>query len=321
MSPRFPDLPNALDCERLEFEGRAGRLSYYIDGPEPSTERPPLLLVHSINAAGSAYEIKPIFEAMRDTHRVYAPDLPGFGFSDRSERRYNVRLYVDAVKDMTEHVVAKEGCAPIDIVALSLASEFVARAAIERPETVRSLTMITPTGFSARTGGSPGPEGSTREVPGLYGIFTFPLWRRGFFGLLTSRKSIRFFLEKTFGSKEIDQGLLDYDYLTTHQPGADRAPFAFVSGRLFSRDIRGVYEQLTIPVWMPHGTKGDFKDFSKADWVRDRRNWMVTAYNTGALPQFEESDRFAAELRVFLDEVGKPIQAEESPESPASTMP
>ena len=69
-------LPVAVSAERLEVNERAGRLSYYVAGGGP-----PALVLHSINAAGSAYEVKPIFEVLSTTHRVYAPDLPGFGHS------------------------------------------------------------------------------------------------------------------------------------------------------------------------------------------------------------------------------------------------
>jgi len=50
-------LPLAIPAERLEFDGRSGRLSYYVAG-----KGAPLLLVHSINAAGSAREVQPAFE-------------------------------------------------------------------------------------------------------------------------------------------------------------------------------------------------------------------------------------------------------------------
>jgi pimeloyl-ACP methyl ester carboxylesterase len=76
-----PLLPAALNGERRESFGRAGRVSFYVAG-----QGAPLLLVHSINAAGSAYEVKPIFDALVGGRRVYAADLPGFGFSDRSKR-------------------------------------------------------------------------------------------------------------------------------------------------------------------------------------------------------------------------------------------
>lgn len=288
-------LPPAVAGERREIEARAGRLSYYVAGAGR-----PLLLVHSINAAGSAYEVRPIFERMRAGFRTYALDLPGFGFSDRSPRRYEVRLYVDAIHDMLDAIEADIGPAPVDALAISLSSEFLARAATERPERLRSLTLVTPTGFSKAYGTLRGPEGSTREVAGLYGFFTFPVWSQAFYDLLVSRVSIRYFLQRTFGSKEIDEGLLDYDYRTAHQPGAKNAPYAFVSGRLFSADIRTVYERLELPVWMPHGTRGDFKDFSEAGWVKARPNWSVQPFDTGALPHFERPKEFLEAFERFL---------------------
>jgi hypothetical protein len=50
-----PVLPVALRGERFEFDSRAGRLSAYLAG-----EGPPLLLVHSVNAAASAAEVRPL---------------------------------------------------------------------------------------------------------------------------------------------------------------------------------------------------------------------------------------------------------------------
>jgi pimeloyl-ACP methyl ester carboxylesterase len=165
---------------------------------------------------------------------------------------------------------------------------------------LRSLALVTPTGFSRAYETLRGPEGANREVPGLYGFFTFPVWSGAFYNLLVSRPSIRFFLQKTFGSKQIDEGLFDYAHRTAHQPGAKNAPYAFVSGRLFSRDIRSVYERLTLPVWMPHGTRGDFQDFSAAGWTASRPNWTVQPFPTGALPHFEQPDEFLAAYERFL---------------------
>lgn len=121
-----PVLPPALDASRREVYGRSGRLSFYAEGAGA-----PLLLVHSINAAGSAYEVKPIFERLVGSRQVYAVDLPGFGFSDRSKRQYSPRLYTDAIHDMLG-VIAKDGNddKPIDALAVSLGSEFLARDAV-----------------------------------------------------------------------------------------------------------------------------------------------------------------------------------------------
>jgi pimeloyl-ACP methyl ester carboxylesterase len=293
--PHDLTLPPALSGERREFEGkRAGRLSFYLEG-----DGPPLLLLHSINAAGSAYEVGPLFERLRG-RRLYAPDLPGFGFSDRSNRAYHLRLYVDAVHDMLDVIAAEAGPVPIDAMALSLTSEFLARAATERPERFRSLALVTPTGFEKGANTRRGPEGSAREIPGLHRVLTVPIWGQALFDGLASRASIRYFLQRTFGSKQVPEDLVDYDYLTTHRPGAKNAPFAFLSGRLFSADIRTVYENLNLPVFVGHGTKGDFQDFSEAGWTETRPNWRFKAYDTGALVHFERPDLFAADYEGFL---------------------
>jgi pimeloyl-ACP methyl ester carboxylesterase len=247
---------------------------------------------------------------------VWAVDLPGFGTSDRSDRPYDIGLYVAAIDDMLDAIAAEAGSAPVDCLAISLSSEYVARAITERPERTRSLTMVTPTGFSRAYAATALKAGETREIPGLHAFFTVPLWSQAFFRLLVSRRGIRYFLRRTFGSSEIDEGLVEYDYLTSHQPGAKNAPYAFVSGRLFSSDIRRVYEALTLPVWVPHATRGDFRDFSGADWARQRPNWRFDPLPTGALPHFERPAEFMAAFDRFLAASAQ-LPSESEPSSPS----
>jgi len=292
------DLPSAVDGEWRQTTGRAGRLGWYRAG-----RGRPMLLLHSINAAGSACEVRPIFEHFSAEHRVYAPDLPGFGSSERSDRRYDVRLYVDAVHDMLDVIEADAGVEPVDALALSLASELLARAATERPDRFRSLALVTPTGFGARSDALRAAPGTTAEIPLLHALLTVPLWRRALFDLLTHPRSIRYFLRRTFGSAHVDEDLARYADVTSDQPGAEHAPLAFVSGRLFSRDVRDVYEALRVPVWLAHGTRGDFADFGGADWARDRAGWRIEAFDTGALPHFERPEAFVGAYERFLASV------------------
>ena len=49
----------------------------------------PLVLLHSINAAPSAMEMRPLFEYYRDTRPEWVPDLPGIGISARPEVAYS----------------------------------------------------------------------------------------------------------------------------------------------------------------------------------------------------------------------------------------
>lgn len=289
-------LEPALDTSLQYCERRSGRLAYYVGG-----DGPPVLLVHSINAAASAYEMKPVFEFLTSRYRVYVPDLPGFGHSNRSPRTYDVPLYVNSVHDMLDEIGNEHSDAPIQAVGLSLGCEFLVRAARDHPDRFRSVALIVPTGFMRGSETLREPEGSTRKMAIASGIASIPGFNRGLFRLLVRPGVIRYFLKRSCGTESIDEQLADYDVQTASQPGAHHAPLAFISGALFSADIRNVYEALDLPVWLAKATRGDFRDFSEARWTEDRDNWQSEAFDSGALPQFETPDVFLGRLGEFME--------------------
>jgi pimeloyl-ACP methyl ester carboxylesterase len=295
-------MPAPVSGQRFDLSDiRIDRIACYGEASPSSggVMAPPLLLVHSVNAAASAYEMRPLFEGYRGRRPVYALDLPGFGLSDRSDRKYTPRLMTDAVLAIMREIQRRHGEAAIDVVALSLGCEFATRAATETPNAFRSLALISPTGFDRRAARS-ASAGGTRAVPWLHAALNFPLWKRGLFAALTSHASIRFFLRKTWGAKGIDQGLLEYDYLTAHQPGAENAPYYFVSGYLFSTDALRLYQALAMPVWMTHGVRGDFVDYGQKVLVEPLPNWTIETFQTGAMPHFEQPAAFMERYDAFL---------------------
>jgi len=297
----WPDgeLPAPVSGQRYDINSPVGRLTYYSASPESGSTLPPLLLIHSINAAGSAYEVRPLYEHYRQFRTVYALELPGFGHSDRGKRLYSVRMMTDAILAMLRAIQDDHGSTPIDALAVSLSSEFLARAVTETPLAFRSAALVSPTGFTRQKGKSEDKD-ATRAMPWLHGFFEFPPWSESFFRLLSSKASIRFFLKKTWGSDNYDRGLADYDYLTTHQPGARHAPYYFVSGYLFTLNILPIYHALTLPVWMSHGVRGDFVDYSAKSSVEGRANWKIDVFQTGAMPHFEVEAEFIARYDAFL---------------------
>ena len=296
-APRITlELPAAVSGERFEFASPAGQLSAYAAG-----QGPPLLLIHSINASASAAEMRPLHEHYRATRTVVSVDLPGYGFSDRSDRDYTPRLMTDAIHAVAAQVRVRCGSAPIDALALSLSCECLARAAAEAPERYRSVALVSPTGFR---GLQPwrGTPGSTRGQPWLYKALRGPGagWGGAVFRALTKPGVIRYFLRRTWGSKDIDEALWAYDLLTTRAPGAEHAPLHFLSANLFSADIHTVYERLEMPVWMAHGVRGDFTDYRGKVIIEARPNWQFAIFPTGALPYFEVPEDFCKAYGRFL---------------------
>jgi pimeloyl-ACP methyl ester carboxylesterase len=285
-----PALPAALRAERFEIDG----VSCYVAGSGPA-----LLLVHSVNAAASAAEMRPIFEYYRATRTVFAIDLPGYGFSDRSDRAYTPRLMTDALHGVAKEIRLRCGHAPIDAVALSLGCEFLARAAQENPAEWGRLALVSPTGLNARAARQAPREG-TRFNAKMHAVLSVPLWANSLFRALTRPGVIRYFLERTWGSKAIDETAWAYAVKTAREPGARFAPFHFISGGLFSTDIQRIYGRLGQPVWLSHGTRGDFTDYQGKATVQGLSDWKATVFNTGAMPYFERPDDFFAEFNSFL---------------------
>lgn len=295
-SSAIPSLPPPVPGEQLALHLPGfGRMAAFIDG-----QGPPLLLVHSVNAAACAAEVRPLHLHFAASRTVLSVDLPGYGLSDRTDKAYTPRLMTDAVLVAAAALQQRRGAAPVDALALSLGCEFLARAAGAQPTLFRSLALVSPTGLMGGRSGR-GAPGSTRRVPGLLPLLRGPGWGGALFRGLTRPGVIRYFLERTWGSKAIDEELWRYDVLTTRQPGAEHAPLHFLSGGLFSADIHDVYARLAQPVWMSHGVRGDFTDYRGAGFLQGRANWQFSVYPTGALPQFELPQRFSDDLQAFLD--------------------
>jgi hypothetical protein len=210
-------------------------------------------------------------------------------------------LMTDALHAVVAHIQAVCGPAPVDALAVSLACEFLARAATEAPAGFGRIALVSPTGFNGRQPPR-GPPGSTRYMPWLYRSLRGPgdRWGGALFRALTRPGVIRYFLRRTWGSQAIDEALWAYDVITTRQPGAHHAPLHFLAANLFSADIHTVYEQLGMPVWMSHGVRGDFTDYRGRALVEGRPHWHFSVFPTGALPYFEVPTEFFAAYDRFL---------------------
>jgi pimeloyl-ACP methyl ester carboxylesterase len=259
----------------------------------------PLLLVHSVNAAASVAEMRPLFERWQTRRRVFAVDLPGFGASSRADRAYTPRLMTDALLATVDHIRAVCGPAPVDALALSTGCEFLARAASEQPGHFGRLALVSPTGFRG-TKAWRGAPGSTRFMPRVHHVLSNPRWAGALFRGLTRPGVVRYFLEKTWGSKAIDEPMWRDSVQAARAPGAEHAPLYFLSGGLFSADILSVYESLTQPVWASHGTRGDFTDYRGLVHLQGRPNWQISTFDGGALPYFEKPQAFDQAFSAFL---------------------
>lgn len=264
-----------------------GQVSYYAS---PSGAGRPLILTHSINAAGSAYEMKPVWDMYAGTRPVYALEWPGFGSSERPDTTYTPQLMTSALNAL----VAALGT-EVDVVSLSLGSEFAARAALSEPR-IKSLALISPSGMGEARNGT---QRATDDDRGQRLYSTLNSFGNTLYGALRTRPSIQYFLSRSFRGP-VDQGLVDYAVDTTRQPGAKYAPLYFVSGRLFTPDAYGdLYSKLSTPTLMLYDRDG-FVSFNRLPLFAQQPNATVVRIpDTDGLPHFEKRTEVKAALDAF----------------------
>ena len=229
-------LAPALDAEQfaVSLDGNVTLRGYQGEVSEGT----PLVLLHSINAAPSAMEIRPLFEHYRDKRPVMAPDLPGFGLSDRPAVSYSSVQYARWIAEWLRDFKSptRRGRAVVDRASLWPAPS------LEQGTRIRSLTLISPTGMGTASPPSL-PNGSRLDRLLNSRWVGQPL----LFRALTTKASIRWFLNKAFVGPTPEY-LVQYAWETARQPGAHRVPLKFLTFNLFTdQAMSRLYSRLTLP--------------------------------------------------------------------------
>ncbi len=279
----------ALGGQAGTFEWRHGRIFYRFAG---DAEAPPVLFVHALGMGLRSFMWRRNFEPLSRDFRVYAIDLLGFGYSEKPPNApYSADLYVELHADFIREIIKRPTC----IVASSLSAAFAVRLAVEEPDLVGPLVLVSPTGtdtLSAR----PGMTGAA-----FYSVLHSPVLGTSFYNALTSERSIRdfartrMFYDKRFATPR----LVAHYYATSHLPGAQYALTAFVSGYL-NTDIREAFVGLTQPVTLVWGREDTANPVSQAAALinLNPRARLEIFDRCRMMPQEEQAEHFNTLLRA-----------------------
>ena len=83
------------------------------------------------------------FPGFADSHRVYAPDLIGFGQSERRRETYTVRRFSDSLYDFMDAVGVRQAV----MLGHSLGGRACLEVAYRAPQRVSRLVLVAPIGF------------------------------------------------------------------------------------------------------------------------------------------------------------------------------
>ena len=153
--------------ERLEASLADGRTIVYLDtgGGGPGGGKPPLILLHGIGANKDHWPR--LARRLRARFRVLAPDLPGFGESDRpDDGDYSMAGQAEAVLAFAD----AHGLGAFHLAGSSRGGRIAAELAARHPDRVRTLWLLDPAGAEG--------ERPSEMIESLYSGAEVPLFSR-----------------------------------------------------------------------------------------------------------------------------------------------
>lgn len=268
-----------LDAEQGTYRWRGFDVGYAEAG---DPEDPDVLLLHGMHAAASNGEFRGLVDELAADHHVIAPDLPGFGASDRPPLVYSVSLYEAFLTEFARETTEDAVC-----VATSLTAAYAARVQASTGAFSR-LVLVCPTADT-------GPRRTWLRT-----LLRAPVVGTGLFNLLTSKPSLRYFAgeEAYHDDAAFDEDDVEDHWRAAHQSGSRFAPASFVSGHLDTDDDLGaVLADLDVPVTLVWGRNAPTPPVEEGREMAEQADArLVVVERARLLPHAEHPDAFRSEL-------------------------
>lgn len=284
LSRRAEPLGPPLGHETGTFRWRGLDVSY-TEGGDP--EAPDLLLVHGIHRVATSREFRRVFDRLAEAYHVLAPDLPGFGRTDRPAMRYSGTLYQAFLEEFIESVT--DG--PIAI-GSGLGGAHLATVAGSAH--VTRLLLVCPT-----------PEGARRDARVIGGVVRSPLVGEAIFNAMTSRPAIDRFLRRrlVYDPDAIPTDDRSYFWETAHQTGARFAPGALYAGEVSTtREIGAALADSDTPATLVWGRGARHPSLQAGREIADRGSTkLVVLDQARSVPHYDQPDAFFELLAEELE--------------------
>jgi pimeloyl-ACP methyl ester carboxylesterase len=263
----------------------------------------PVLFIHGLGSSGYI-EWRFNLQPTAARHRVYAPDLPGFGRTEKPRARYGIAYFTRFIERYMESRRLRSAA----VVGASLGGRIALELALEKPNLVRKLVLVNSLGL-----GRPNAQVS-------YGLVTIP--RVGEALMKVARNALdwappslvrRVISRYIHSSSDVDR-TMDDTYLghlreLYSAEGYQDAYLATVRSLVTPRAVLGVEYDLTkrlcelaMPVQLIWGADDPLFPTAHATRAHSliRRSRLAVIEGAGHTPQAERPEEFNRVLDAFL---------------------
>ena len=251
------------------------RIRYLEDGPRDCKT---LILLHGMGA--SAERWSRVIPTLSRDYRIIAPDIIGFGYSDKPAVEYTMDFFVDFFKLFLDNL----GISKASIIGSSLGGHIATEFAIRFNHMVEKLVLVSPAGMMRKSS----PTLDRYIMSALY-----PEHQRVY----------EAFSEMVYDSNTINQEIL-MDFI--NRMSLPNAKYAFMStllGIRYAPDLRGRLSSITAPtllMWGENDTTIPLAEYSNQYNGIPNMEEIVVIKNCRHIPHVEKPATFNRIVLRFL---------------------
>jgi pimeloyl-ACP methyl ester carboxylesterase len=291
--PSAPTRPSWLPSASVDMVDADGiRLRYVAIG-----EGPTLVLLHTLRTQLDMFQ--KILPALAARFRVIALDLPGHGWSDMPEARYDADYFVDGVGKALDRLQVRDAV----IIGESIGGSIALLLAARRHPAVRGVVAINPYDYA----GGRGIRRSSVLANLIFGLLTVPI-----LGPTVNRlRSLPVVTAILRGGVRrrgaIPDDLAREIHLVANRPGQARAIAALVRHWGTWETARAEYAAIARPVLLLYGDHDWSRDPERAADARDIPGAELhVVANAGHFLALDAPDEVLAQIVPWLGRLGHP---------------
>lgn len=274
-----------------------GKIRYR--GPIKKTEGSPIVLIHGIYGGASHRTFRKLLPLLDDAgKRVFILDLPGTGESEKPKKFYTIEDVDMFVEKFLSEVVKERAT----VVTESLSGTAALKVSSKRPDLIRRLVLLNPTGINSLASAP-----SQREQRLFDRLSNDDAGLIAFYENLLNDNSLRFFLKfGFFDDNLVNDNLLDDFRIMKTNIDQRFISLSFVAGRIY-RSFEESSRNVFIPVLGIFGAEyenfQETKPSTAADFRAIRPQFdYVEIKNSGSSVQREKPEAVAEEIILFSEE-------------------
>jgi pimeloyl-ACP methyl ester carboxylesterase len=257
---------------------------YYETGGTGSS----VVFIHGIGGGNSSMQWQKNASLLSSRHKVFVLDLPGFARSGARPILYDSTVYINAIESFLTNVVK----APAAIVCSSLACAYSTKIAVEKPELISKLLLVSPTGIDRLV---------NPPNPGFYDSLANGVLGPVLYNVLKSSSGIGFFL---YNQVYLDWRLADDEIIKLYQGNLEGSAkgypvFAFIS-QYANLSVKDLWGRVTQPARIIWGTDDVNTPVSGAAAFLELKKVPLDVIRGRAIPNDESPEPFNLLMLEFL---------------------